>query len=219
MSQDDLNHRLQMALSEGTANLSRTLMGMKVHTGYTHAGGPRPRPLGRSAALYRHAMFFVCLSLMRFLSSSVVTLWAHNVSFSVLFCRHALSPQRVVFCPLLSSRFGPTVCRFLSSSVVTLWAHSVSFSVLFCRHALSPQRVVFCPILSSRFGPTVCRFLSSSVVTLWAHSVSFSFLFCRHALGPQCVVFCPLLSSRFGPTVWGVFRPLVCRHALVMSDW
>ncbi|XP_070209667.1 uncharacterized protein [Littorina saxatilis] len=37
LSQDDLNHRLQVALSEGTANLSRTLMGMNVRTGYTHA--------------------------------------------------------------------------------------------------------------------------------------------------------------------------------------
>ena len=141
MSQDDLNQRLQVALSEGTANLSRTLMGMKVHTGYTHAGGPRPRPLGRSAALCRHAVFFVCLFLMRFLSSSVVTLWAYSGAFSFPFCRHALGPQCVVFCPLLSSRFGPTVGRFLSSSVVTLWAHSVG------------------------------SFLSPSVVTLWAHSV------------------------------------------------
>ncbi|KAL8585691.1 hypothetical protein ACOMHN_022338 [Nucella lapillus] len=37
LSQEDLNHRLQVALSEGTANLSRTLMGMNVRTGYTHA--------------------------------------------------------------------------------------------------------------------------------------------------------------------------------------
>ena len=87
-----------------------------------------------------------------FLSPSVVTLWAHSVSFSVLFCHHALGPQCVVFCPLLPSRFGPTVCRFLSPSVVTLWAHSVTFSVLFCRHALGPQCVVFCPLLSSHFG-------------------------------------------------------------------
>ncbi|XP_076456524.1 uncharacterized protein LOC143290869 isoform X2 [Babylonia areolata] len=37
LNQEDLNHRLQVALSEGTANLSRTLMGMNVRTGYTHA--------------------------------------------------------------------------------------------------------------------------------------------------------------------------------------
>ncbi|KAK7475648.1 hypothetical protein BaRGS_00033141 [Batillaria attramentaria] len=37
LSQDDFNHRLHVALSEGTANLSRTLMGMNVKTGYTHA--------------------------------------------------------------------------------------------------------------------------------------------------------------------------------------
>ena len=38
LTQEDFNQRLQVALNEGTANLSRTLMGMNVRTGYTHAG-------------------------------------------------------------------------------------------------------------------------------------------------------------------------------------
>nr|KAG5691081.1 hypothetical protein BaRGS_027585 [Batillaria attramentaria] len=43
LTQDDFNHRLHVALSEGTANLSRTLMGMNVKTGYTHAGQVRSK--------------------------------------------------------------------------------------------------------------------------------------------------------------------------------
>ncbi|XP_025089432.1 uncharacterized protein LOC112561271 [Pomacea canaliculata] len=37
LKQDDFNHRLHVALSEGTSNLSRSLMSMNVRTSYTHA--------------------------------------------------------------------------------------------------------------------------------------------------------------------------------------
>lgn len=38
LTQDDLKHRLQVALHEGSANIAQTLVGLNVRTAYTHAG-------------------------------------------------------------------------------------------------------------------------------------------------------------------------------------
>ncbi|CAG2206299.1 unnamed protein product [Mytilus edulis] len=37
LTQDDLKHRLQVALHEGSANIAQTLVGLNVRTAYTHA--------------------------------------------------------------------------------------------------------------------------------------------------------------------------------------
>lgn len=38
LTQDDLKHRLQVALHEGSSNIAQTLVGLNVRTAYTHAG-------------------------------------------------------------------------------------------------------------------------------------------------------------------------------------
>lgn len=38
LTHDELQHRLQVALREGTPNIAQTLVGLNVRTSYTHAG-------------------------------------------------------------------------------------------------------------------------------------------------------------------------------------
>ena len=64
LTQDDLKHRLQVALHEGSSNIAQTLVGLNVRTTYTHADAfrdmnssiptlPQPRDIRSSGPLTR----------------------------------------------------------------------------------------------------------------------------------------------------------------------